>query len=197
MAKQTFNSFDALKSLLPEDESRTQQDQTKPKKVASVKVKFHKTKSSKAKPGSQNQKKSAKPKAPVVPEDPKLKAIFDALAWLNETFPNTFTKPGLPAKPLKVGIGQDLNAYLSELEDKEISLTLMRKSLSVYTKSFRYLLACTKVGNGRVDLKGEVTEKITEEQAKYAEQKLNDLKERRQKRHQAQKDEQNADHSTQ
>jgi ProP effector len=57
--------------------------------------------------------------------------------------------------------------------------------LSLYTKNFRYLTASSKAGNIRVDLEGNQAGEITEEQAKYAEEKLNELKEKRKQREKA------------
>jgi len=76
--------------------------------------------------------------------------VKEVVALLAEQFPLCFSLTG-PAKPLKVGIFQDLAEKLQE--NPLISKTMLRQALRVYTSSWRYLEA-VKEGVCRVDLDG-------------------------------------------
>ncbi|MDG6273066.1 RNA chaperone ProQ [Glaesserella parasuis] len=109
----------------------------------------------------------------------------EIIAYLAEKFPLCFSLEG-EAKPLKIGLFQDLVEALSN--DEKISKTGLRQALRVYTMSWRYLHAC-KEGAVRVGLQGEeagVVEAAQAEhaaqslaEAKYAERKALQLKEKR------------------
>lgn len=176
MTKQTFSSFEGLKSLLPDDKVAAFEKQ---KQAAAKKKASGPKTTNKSKKPFKKAKRITQPKKPI---DPKLQAIFDALNWLKETFPKAFLSPPAKISPLKIGIGQDIAAYIKDKEDIKFSLTLLRKALSMYTKNFRYLTASSKIGNNRLDLEGNQVGEITAEQAKYAEEKLNELKEKRKQR---------------
>ena len=88
----------------------------------------------------------------------------EIIAYLAEKFPACFSIEGA-AKPLKIGIFQDLAEQLSE--DETVSKTRLRQALRHYTSSWRYLKAI-KVGSHRVDLAGNNAEAIDEAQAEYA-----------------------------
>lgn len=92
----------------------------------------------------------------------------DVIAFLAQTFPQCFSLAG-EAKPLKIGIFQDLSERLKDNE--EVSKTLLRSSLRHYTNSWRYLHS-VKEGIYRIGLDGEQDEIITKEHAEHAEQKL-------------------------
>ena len=79
---------------------------------------------------------------------PAGKDVKQILAELSEKFPLCFSQSG-EAKPLKIGIFQDLAQRLSE--EDGISKTQIRHALRLYTSSWRYL-AGVKVGVARVDL---------------------------------------------
>lgn len=104
----------------------------------------------------------------------KLKNSKEVIAYLAELFPNCFSVKG-EAKPLKIGIFQDLAARLKE--DEKVSNTLIRSALRQYTSSWRYLHG-VKVGASRVDLDGQPTEQIEQEHADHAQQKLKESKEK-------------------
>ncbi|MDE4006144.1 RNA chaperone ProQ, partial [Glaesserella parasuis] len=74
----------------------------------------------------------------------------EIIAYLAEKFPLCFSLEG-EAKPLKIGLFQDLVEALSN--DEKISKTGLRQALRVYTMSWRYLHAC-KEGAVRVGLQG-------------------------------------------
>ncbi|REL35785.1 RNA chaperone ProQ [Thalassotalea euphylliae] len=88
----------------------------------------------------------------------------EIIAYLAEKFPACFSIEGA-AKPLKIGIFQDLAEQLSE--DETVSKTRLRQALRHYTSSWRYLKSI-KVGSHRVDLAGNNAEAIDEAQAEYA-----------------------------
>lgn len=98
----------------------------------------------------------------------------EIIALLVEKFPACFSIEG-PAKPLKVGIFQDLAEQLAE--DETVSKTRLRQALRHYTSSWRYLKS-VKVGSQRVDLAGENVAEIDQEQADYAAKTLKESQEK-------------------
>ncbi len=103
---------------------------------------------------------------------PAGKDVKQILAELSEKFPLCFSQSG-EAKPLKIGIFQDLAQRLSE--EDGISKTQIRHALRLYTSSWRYL-ACVKVGVARVDLDGQAGDLIDEQQAVHAAETLEQSK---------------------
>ena len=104
----------------------------------------------------------------------KLKNSKEIVAYLVEKFPACFIAEG-EAKPLKIGIFQDLAARLAD--DERVSKTMLRSALRQYTSSWRYLHGL-KAGQARVDLDGNPGELLTEEHIEYAKQALKESKER-------------------
>ena len=98
----------------------------------------------------------------------------EIISYLTEKFPACFSLEG-PAKPLKVGIFQDLAEKL--VEDETVSKTRLRQALRHYTSSWRYLKAI-KVGQHRVDINGENVAEIDQEQADYASKTLKESQEK-------------------
>ncbi len=98
----------------------------------------------------------------------------EVIGFLAETFPDCFSVEG-EAKPLKIGIFQDLAERLAE--EPRLSKTLLRSSLRHYTNSWRYLHS-VKVGAHRVDLDGKEGEVIEEEHASHARLKLEESKQK-------------------
>ena len=80
----------------------------------------------------------------------KLKNSKEVIAYIAECFPKCFTLEG-EAKPLKIGIFQDLAERLND--DPKVSKTQLRAALRQYTSSWRYLHG-VKPGATRVDLDG-------------------------------------------
>lgn len=93
------------------------------------------------------------------------KAVISLLA---ELFPNCFSTKG-PAKPLKIGVFQDLVARLEN--DERISKTTLRSTLRHYTNSWRYLESL-KENAHRVDLDGVEGDVIDKEHADFAASQL-------------------------
>lgn len=107
------------------------------------------------------------------PQTEKTKlSIKDVIAYLNEKFPLCFIAEG-EAKPLKIGLFQDLADALAD--DENVSKTLLRQAMRAYTSNWRYLHAC-KEGAVRVDLNGEAAGVVDAEQAAHAAQTLEQAK---------------------
>ena len=104
----------------------------------------------------------------------KLKNSKEVIAYLAERFPQCFIADG-EAKPLKIGIFQDLAAQLGE--DPKLSKTLLRTALRQYTSSWRYLHGL-KAGQTRVGLEGEACGELTEEHVEHAKGALKESKEK-------------------
>ena len=98
----------------------------------------------------------------------------EIIAYLAEKFPECFSIEGA-AKPLKIGIFQELATELAE--DDKVSKTRLRQALRHYTSSWRYLKSI-KSGSFRIDLAGKDAEAIDDAQAEYA---LKTLKESQEK----------------
>ncbi|GAC14816.1 RNA chaperone ProQ [Aliiglaciecola lipolytica] len=96
----------------------------------------------------------------------------EVIAFLAQTFPKCFSLEG-EAKPLKIGIFQELSERLKE--DERISKTLLRASLRHYTNSWRYLHS-VKQGSFRIDLDGNQGDAIEQEHADHALKQLNESK---------------------
>ena len=104
----------------------------------------------------------------------KLKNSKELIAYLCELFPACFISDG-EARPLKIGIFQDLAACLAD--DDKISKTLLRSALRQYTSSWRYLHG-VKAGAIRVDLDGNECGVLTEEHVTHAKQALKESKDK-------------------
>jgi ProP effector len=92
----------------------------------------------------------------------------EIIAYLAEKFPSCFSIDGV-AKPLKVGIFQDLAEKL--IGDETVSKTRLRQALRHYTSSWRYLKS-VKLGAFRVDIDGNDAAEIDQDQADYASKTL-------------------------
>lgn len=102
----------------------------------------------------------------------KFSTSKEVIAYLAETFPNCFSLEG-EAKPLKIGIFQDLAERLES--EERISKTLLRSSLRHYTNSWRYLYS-VKEGAHRVDLDGNNDAEIEQQHAEHAQKQLEESK---------------------
>ncbi|NMH58435.1 RNA chaperone ProQ [Alteromonas ponticola] len=108
----------------------------------------------------------------------------EVIAYLADKFPNCFSLKG-DAKPLKIGIFQELATRLEE--DERVSKTLLRSTLRHYTNSWRYLHSI-KEGAYRVDLDGNQDAQIEKEHADHARQQLDESKEKAALKRKAQND---------
>ncbi|SHO56442.1 RNA chaperone ProQ [Vibrio quintilis] len=106
----------------------------------------------------------------------KLKNSKEVIAYIAECFPKCFTLEG-EAKPLKIGIFQDLAERLND--DPKVSKTLLRAALRQYTSSWRYLHG-VKPGVERVDLDGNPCGELEQEHIDHAQTTLAESKARAQ-----------------
>jgi len=102
----------------------------------------------------------------------KLTNNKEIIAYLAEKFPLCFSLEG-EAKPLKIGLFQDLSEALKD--DERVSKTQLRHALRQYTSNWRYLYGC-KVGAVRVDLQGNPAGELEQEHADHAAQQLAEAK---------------------
>jgi ProP effector len=96
------------------------------------------------------------------------------IEFLAAKFPESFSVKG-PAKPLKVGIFNDIAEAISD--EDPVSKTQIRHALRRYTNSWRYLEAVCN-GSARVDLQGNDVEELTDEHKSHAQQQLDESKAR-------------------
>ena len=97
------------------------------------------------------------------------------ITFLTEQFPLCFTAGNNPAKPLKIGIFQELALRLEG--DERVSKTQLRGALRQYTLSWRYL-HCIKESAKRVDLDGNEGDEVSAEHAEHALKTLKESKEK-------------------
>ncbi|AEW78026.1 RNA chaperone ProQ [Aggregatibacter actinomycetemcomitans] len=102
----------------------------------------------------------------------KLTNNKEIIAYLAEKFPLCFSIEG-EAKPLKIGLFQDLSEALKD--DERVSKTQLRHALRQYTSNWRYLHGC-KAGAMRVDLQGNPVGELEQEHADHAAQQLAEAK---------------------
>ena len=96
----------------------------------------------------------------------------EVIGFLVEQFPACFSNKG-DAKPLKIGIFQDLAERLEN--EERVSKTLLRSSLRHYTNSWRYLHSI-KNGAQRIDLDGKDVAAIEDEHVEHAKKQLDESK---------------------
>lgn len=97
------------------------------------------------------------------------------ITFLTEQFPLCFTAANNEAKPLKIGIFQDLAARLEN--EQRVSKTQLRSALRQYTLSWRYL-HCIKASVKRVDLDGNEGDEVSAEHAEHALKTLKESKDK-------------------
>ena len=112
----------------------------------------------------------------------------EVIGFLVEQFPACFSNKG-DAKPLKIGIFQDLAERLEN--EERVSKTLLRSSLRHYTNSWRYL-HCIKKGAQRIDLDGKDIASIEDEHVEHAKKQLDESKAKVAEKRKEQKEEQKA-----
>lgn len=97
------------------------------------------------------------------------------ISFLTEQFPACFITGTEPAKPLKIGVFQELAARLEN--ETRVSKTQLRGALRQYTMSWRYL-HCVKAGAKRIDLEGIEGDEVSQEHADHAQLSLKESKEK-------------------
>ncbi|KTC75313.1 ProQ [Legionella birminghamensis] len=98
------------------------------------------------------------------------KSRNQALAWLSEQFPQTFDNTQR-IRPLKNGIMDDILAYADQANEAGISRSKLREAVVIFTRRLDYL-ACLKAREMRVDLQGNPTTQVSEEEAERAAAKI-------------------------
>jgi ProP effector len=96
----------------------------------------------------------------------------EVIGFLVEQFPACFSNKG-DAKPLKIGIFQDLAERLEN--EERVSKTLLRSSLRHYTNSWRYLHSIKK-DTQRIDLDGKDVIAVEDEHVEHAKKQLDESK---------------------
>lgn len=97
-------------------------------------------------------------------------ARLQAIRWLSKKFPQAFDN-SQRIRPLKVGIMNDILQYVDEAADNGISKSKLREAVVVYTRRVDYLI-CLKAREMRIDLEGNPTTQVTEEEAENAASKV-------------------------
>lgn len=93
-----------------------------------------------------------------------------ALQWLIETFPNAFFSRSREVRPLQIGIFDEILLFQARLTTPPFSRKALREALNYYSASPAYL-RCQATDAPRLDLFGAIVDEVTEEQAKYAQQR--------------------------
>lgn len=106
--------------------------------------------------------------------------ILQVRAAMHIAFPACFAPKGGKKKPLKIGIRQDLMAQARE-HFPSMSRRLIDNFLVDYCGGHNYLKIVTK-GAARIDLTGGFSGFVTEEEARYASDKLRQIKLLKEKR---------------
>lgn len=95
----------------------------------------------------------------------------EALKWLAKRFPEAFDNE-TRIRPLKIGIREDILKYADEAEKVGISKSKLREAVAVFTRRVDYL-SCLKGREMRIDLDGNPSTEVSEEEAERATNKLN------------------------
>lgn len=99
------------------------------------------------------------------------KEKLQVIDWLIENFPNAFFKKSYQIKALEIGIFDQLIEFYQRLDQPPWSKKMLREAFTWYTNSPAYL-SCQKKGAARVDLFGNETGEVSEDQANYAHQRF-------------------------
>lgn len=98
------------------------------------------------------------------------KSRLDALHWLQTRFPAAFDNR-TQIRPLNVGIMTDILQHADQADLVGISKSKLREAVVLYTRRLDYL-ACLKAREFRVDLMGNPSVPVTEEEAERAAAKI-------------------------
>lgn len=94
----------------------------------------------------------------------------DALQWLAKTFPAAFDDSE-SIHPLKAGIMLDILAHADKLPELSLSKSKLREAVILFTRRIDYLV-CLKAREMRIDLDGNPTVLVSEEEALQAADKI-------------------------
>ena len=98
------------------------------------------------------------------------KAKLDALNWLACEFPHAFDNRE-SIRPLSLGIMDDILESADKAAQLGISKSKLREAVVIFTRRVDYL-ACLKAREMRVNLQGQPTEMVNDEDAERAAMKL-------------------------
>lgn len=98
------------------------------------------------------------------------KSRLDALHWLQNRFPAAFDNR-TQIRPLNVGIMSEILSYAEQAGLLGISKSKLREAVVLYTRRLDYL-ACLKARELRVDLMGNPSVQVSEEEAERAAAKI-------------------------
>lgn len=94
----------------------------------------------------------------------------DALVWLAAQFPQAFDN-SLCIRPLKLGIMDDILAHADQASAVGISKSKLREAVVLFTRRIDYLTSL-KAREMRIDLHGNPTNPVTEDEAERAATKI-------------------------
>jgi ProP effector len=97
-------------------------------------------------------------------------ARHDALSWLAQQFPKAFDNTNT-IQPLKIGILDDILLHAAAAEKAGISKSKLREAVVLFTRRIDYL-TCLKTREVRINLQGELTTQVSEEEAERAALKI-------------------------
>lgn len=95
---------------------------------------------------------------------------LQALQWLQNKFPAAFDNR-LQIRPLNIGIMNEILQYAEEAETAGISKSKLREAVVLYTRRLDYL-ACLKARELRIDLLGNSSFPVSEDEAERAALKI-------------------------
>lgn len=123
--------------------------------------------------GKRMRKQELHPRTAVINQKQKnLSKInrLNALVWLAATFPGIFDNT-IRIQPLSLGIMSDILAHADKAAEAGISKSKLREAVVLFTRRIDYL-TCLKAREMRVDLNGNPTTQVTEEEAERASLKI-------------------------
>ena len=103
--------------------------------------------------------------SPSVKQDHK-----QVIGLLAQTYPKAFFAEPRRRVPLKHAIDQDIRADLIDNKDSELCFYDVEGAVGWYCSHVGYAMACSTPGNGRLDLTGTMVAKVTEAEARAAQQ---------------------------
>jgi sRNA-binding protein len=92
---------------------------------------------------------------------------------LAQTYPKTFFVEPRRRVPLKHAIEQDIKADL--VNNSELCFFNIEDAVDWYRSHIGYQMACSMPGNGRLDLTGATVAKVTEAEARVAQQAVDQI----------------------
>lgn len=97
------------------------------------------------------------------------------IRMLADAYPKTFFIEPRRRVPLKVKIEQDITADLANNKDNELRFYNIEAAVDWYRSHIGYHMACGTPGNGRLDLTGRAIAKVTEAEARAAQQAVTEI----------------------